>query len=141
MTSVRDILAYNLKENRRKCGLSQAKLAEKANITTQYIAMMEFKTVSGNERKIQRSQRKSRKRALVDRPSLFSQNSSQQTFRLNKGQRFQIIQSHLGIFQAHRENSLLNSRRLKMKKPGFAARRFPGSVTPMTSNEYVKKPA
>jgi predicted transcriptional regulator len=41
MTSIRDILAYNLKENRKKCGLSQAKLAEKANITTQYIAMIE----------------------------------------------------------------------------------------------------
>ena len=41
MTSLRDILAYNLKENRKKCGLSQAKLAEKANITTQYIAMIE----------------------------------------------------------------------------------------------------
>jgi transcriptional regulator with XRE-family HTH domain len=41
MTSVREILAYNLKENRKKCGLSQAKLAEKANITTQYIAMIE----------------------------------------------------------------------------------------------------
>jgi transcriptional regulator with XRE-family HTH domain len=41
MTNLRDILAYNLKENRKKCGLSQAKLAEKANITTQYIAMIE----------------------------------------------------------------------------------------------------
>jgi len=41
MTSLRDILAYNLKENRKKCGFSQAKLAEKANITTQYIAMIE----------------------------------------------------------------------------------------------------
>jgi transcriptional regulator with XRE-family HTH domain len=41
MASLRDILAYNLKENRKKCGLSQAKLAEKANITTQYIAMIE----------------------------------------------------------------------------------------------------
>jgi transcriptional regulator with XRE-family HTH domain len=41
MTSVREILANNLRLNRRKCGLSQAKLAEKANITTQYIAMIE----------------------------------------------------------------------------------------------------
>ena len=39
--NIRDILAYNLKENRKKCGFSQAKLAEKANITTQYIAMIE----------------------------------------------------------------------------------------------------
>ena len=41
MTNLRDILALNLKENRKKCGFSQAKLAEKANITTQYIAMIE----------------------------------------------------------------------------------------------------
>jgi transcriptional regulator with XRE-family HTH domain len=41
MASLRDILAQNLKENRKRCGLSQAKLAEKANITTQYIAMIE----------------------------------------------------------------------------------------------------
>ena len=41
MTNIRDILAYNLKQNRKKCGISQAKLAEKANITTQYIAMIE----------------------------------------------------------------------------------------------------
>jgi transcriptional regulator with XRE-family HTH domain len=42
MTNLRDILAGNLKENRRKCGLSQAKLAEKAGISTQYIAMIEL---------------------------------------------------------------------------------------------------
>ncbi|GBU27425.1 hypothetical protein R84B8_00955 [Treponema sp. R8-4-B8] len=41
MIGIRDILANNLKENRKKCNLSQAKLAEKANITTQYIAMIE----------------------------------------------------------------------------------------------------
>jgi len=41
MTSIRDILAHNMKENRKKCGFSQAKLAEKANVTTQYIAMIE----------------------------------------------------------------------------------------------------
>lgn len=41
MESIRDILAKNIKENRRKLGLTQAKLAEKADITTQYIAMIE----------------------------------------------------------------------------------------------------
>ena len=41
MTNLREILAQNLKENRKKCGISQAKLAEKANITTQFIAMIE----------------------------------------------------------------------------------------------------
>ncbi|MDR1108263.1 MAG: helix-turn-helix transcriptional regulator [Spirochaetaceae bacterium] len=41
MENIRDILARNIKENRRKRGLTQAKLAEKADITTQYIAMIE----------------------------------------------------------------------------------------------------
>jgi transcriptional regulator with XRE-family HTH domain len=41
MTNLRDILANNLKEHRKRCGLSQAKLSEKANISTQYIAMIE----------------------------------------------------------------------------------------------------
>ena len=41
MANLRGILANNLKENRKKCGLSQARLSEKANISTQYIAMIE----------------------------------------------------------------------------------------------------
>jgi len=40
--SVREIFAKNLRENRRKCGFSQEKLAEKAGISTQYLAMMEI---------------------------------------------------------------------------------------------------
>ena len=40
--SLRDIFARNLRENRRKCGFSQEKLAEKAEISTQYLAMMEI---------------------------------------------------------------------------------------------------
>jgi transcriptional regulator with XRE-family HTH domain len=42
MTNLRDILANNLKENRKKYGISQSKLAEKAGISTQYIAMIEL---------------------------------------------------------------------------------------------------
>jgi transcriptional regulator with XRE-family HTH domain len=42
MTNLRNILAKNLKENRRKCGVSQAKLTEKAGVSTQYIAMIEL---------------------------------------------------------------------------------------------------
>ena len=42
MKDIRGILANNLKENRRKCGVSQSKLAEKAGISTQYIAMIEL---------------------------------------------------------------------------------------------------
>ena len=38
---IRDILASNIKENRRKCGFSQDKLAEKAGISTPFLAMIE----------------------------------------------------------------------------------------------------
>jgi len=41
-SSLREIFAKNLRENRRKCGFSQEKLAEKAGISTQYLAMMEI---------------------------------------------------------------------------------------------------
>jgi transcriptional regulator with XRE-family HTH domain len=39
---LREILAKNLRENRRRCGFSQEKLAEKAGISTQYLAMLEI---------------------------------------------------------------------------------------------------
>jgi transcriptional regulator with XRE-family HTH domain len=42
LNNLRDILANNLRTNRKKRQLSQAKLAEKAGITTQYIAMIEL---------------------------------------------------------------------------------------------------
>ena len=42
MACIKDILANNLKENRKKCGFSQAKLAEEADTSTQYIAMIEI---------------------------------------------------------------------------------------------------
>ena len=38
---IRDILALNLKENRRKLGLTQEKLSEKAGISAHYLAMVE----------------------------------------------------------------------------------------------------
>ncbi|MCL2267370.1 MAG: helix-turn-helix domain-containing protein [Treponema sp.] len=41
MVSIREILANNLKEYRRKCGISQDKLAELANISSQYLATIE----------------------------------------------------------------------------------------------------
>jgi transcriptional regulator with XRE-family HTH domain len=40
-SNIRDILAGNIKENRRKCGFSQEKLAEKAGISTPFVAMIE----------------------------------------------------------------------------------------------------
>lgn len=41
MTSIREVLARNLKEKRGKLGLTQEQLAEKANVSTHYIAMIE----------------------------------------------------------------------------------------------------
>ncbi|MDR0689793.1 MAG: helix-turn-helix domain-containing protein [Spirochaetaceae bacterium] len=42
MAGIREIFAQNLKENRKRCGLSQEKLAEKAGISTHYIAVIEL---------------------------------------------------------------------------------------------------
>ena len=39
--NIKEILAANLKENRRKKGLTQEKLAEKADISLRYLAMLE----------------------------------------------------------------------------------------------------
>jgi len=41
MIGIRDVLAANLKEYRRKKGLTQEELAEKADVSTHYIAMIE----------------------------------------------------------------------------------------------------
>ena len=41
MIGIRDVLAANLKEFRRKKGMTQEELAEKANVSTHYIAMIE----------------------------------------------------------------------------------------------------
>ena len=38
---IRDILAANIKENRRKLGMTQEELAENAGVSTHYIAMIE----------------------------------------------------------------------------------------------------
>ena len=42
MTNLREIFAYNLKAKRKKCGFTQAKLAEKVGVSTHHIAMMEI---------------------------------------------------------------------------------------------------
>jgi len=41
MTSLNKLLAYNIKENRRKMRLSQAKLAKKAGLSLSYLAAVE----------------------------------------------------------------------------------------------------
>lgn len=40
--AIREIFAQNLKMNRRRCGFSQEKLAEKADVSTHYIAILEI---------------------------------------------------------------------------------------------------
>ena len=42
MSNVRKIFAENLKKARAKCGFSQEKLAEKAEVSTHYVAMIEL---------------------------------------------------------------------------------------------------
>jgi transcriptional regulator with XRE-family HTH domain len=42
MARVREIFAENMKKNRRKCGLTQENLAEKAGVSTHYISMIEL---------------------------------------------------------------------------------------------------
>ena len=42
MTSLLDILSYNLKKNRKKSGLTQAQLAEKVGVSNHHIAMIEI---------------------------------------------------------------------------------------------------
>jgi len=42
MTDLRQLLAFNLKQKRCEFGITQAKLAEKADVSTQYIAMIEI---------------------------------------------------------------------------------------------------
>jgi transcriptional regulator with XRE-family HTH domain len=42
MINIREILAGNIKEKRRKKGLTQEKLAEKAGMSLQYLAMLEL---------------------------------------------------------------------------------------------------
>jgi len=42
MDSIKEVLARNLKINRQKLGLTQEKLADKADISTHYLAMVEL---------------------------------------------------------------------------------------------------
>jgi len=42
MTNLKQVLAFNLKQHRTQLGYTQAKLAEKACVSTQYLAMIEL---------------------------------------------------------------------------------------------------
>jgi transcriptional regulator with XRE-family HTH domain len=71
MTSLRDLLAYNLKERRRILGISQNKLAEKVATSAHYIGQIEQKNKFPSPEMLERIAE-----ALeVDSPQLFSMES------------------------------------------------------------------
>jgi len=71
MTSLRALLAYNIKERRRILGVSQAKLAEKVSTSTHYIGQIEQKNKFPSPEMLERIAA-----ALeIDSPQLFSMTS------------------------------------------------------------------
>ena len=42
MDTIQEVFARNLRENRRKCGLTQENLAEKSDVSTHYVALIEM---------------------------------------------------------------------------------------------------
>ena len=71
MTSLRDLLAYNIKERRRFLGITQEKLAEKVSTSTHYISQIEQKNKFPSPEMLERIAS-----ALeIDSPQLFSMSS------------------------------------------------------------------
>jgi transcriptional regulator with XRE-family HTH domain len=68
LKNLRELLAFNMKENCGRLGLSQTRLAERAGLSTQYIAMIEL------ERKFPTPEMLERIAAAleIDPPELFS---------------------------------------------------------------------
>lgn len=71
MTSLRSVLAFNMKVQRQILGITQAKLAEKVNTSTHYIGMIE------SEKKFPTPEMLERIAAAleIDAPALFSTKS------------------------------------------------------------------
>jgi len=71
MTNLKKLLAFNMKEQRRILGISQATLAERVSTSTHYIAMIELERKSPSLPMIERIAA-----ALqIDAPELFSMQS------------------------------------------------------------------
>jgi transcriptional regulator with XRE-family HTH domain len=68
MTSLRSVLSFNMKEQRHRLGITQAKLAEKVQTSLHYIGMIE------NEKKFPTPEMLERIAAAleIDAPALFS---------------------------------------------------------------------
>jgi len=71
MTSLRTLLAHNIKEQRRILGLTQAKLAEKVETSTHYIGQIEL----GNKFPTPEMLERIALSLEIDSPQLFSMNS------------------------------------------------------------------
>jgi len=68
MTSLKKLLAFNMKEQRRVLGISQAALAERVNTSTHYIAMIELERKTPSLYMLERIA----KALQIDPPELFS---------------------------------------------------------------------
>jgi len=68
MTILKKLLAFNMKEQRRVLGISQATLAERINTSTHYIAMIELERKTPSLYMIERIA----KALQIDPPELFS---------------------------------------------------------------------
>ena len=71
MTSLKKLLAFNMKEQRRILGISQAVLAERISTSTNYIAMIELERKTPSLSMIERIA----EALQVDPPVLFSMQS------------------------------------------------------------------
>ena len=79
MTNIRELLASNLKSFRASRGWSQAKLAEKAGISTQHIGMIEIKNKFPSPSMIE----KLAKALSIDPAELFYREIDPETVRKN----------------------------------------------------------
>jgi len=79
MTNIRELLAINLKSFRAARGWSQAKLAEKAGISTQHIGMIETKIKFPSSAMIE----KLAKALKIDPAELFYREIDPKTMRIN----------------------------------------------------------
>ena len=71
MTSLRALLSHNIKEQRRKLGITQAILAEKVKTSTHYIGQIEL----GNKFPTPEMLERIAEALEIDSPQLFSMNS------------------------------------------------------------------
>jgi len=71
MTSLRALLSHNIKENRCKLGITQAKLAEKVKTSTHYIGQIEL----GNKFPTPEMLERIAASLEIDSPQLFSMDS------------------------------------------------------------------